>query len=109
MLEDIDNFHPVTFLQMFAADRLEVGDGLHRIGRAADVAARLLVPIPNLLCLEDVRTKLRGDMFASAHSVESARRGYYLTRLQAPVRLGRVLGHDEIDDAEKSAHGRWKD
>jgi len=27
-------------------------------------------------------------------------------RVQAPVRLGRVLGHDEIDDAEKSAHGR---
>src|ERR1051325_7714161 len=41
MLEHVDDFEPVAILQVFLADRLEVGDGLYRIGRPArDVQAQ---------------------------------------------------------------------
>ena len=35
MLEDVDHFQLVAVLQVLLADRLEIGDGLHRIRRAA--------------------------------------------------------------------------
>src|SRR5712671_5328780 len=41
MLEDVDDFQLVAVLQVFLANRLEIGDGLQRIGRAArDVQAQ---------------------------------------------------------------------
>src|SRR6185295_6216914 len=41
MLEHVDDFQPETFLEVFLADRVQVGERLQRIGRAAgDVQAQ---------------------------------------------------------------------
>ena len=54
---------------------------------------------------EDVVEPVGASVCSPAHIVRYPRRGYYLTRLKRAGRLGRVLGHDEIDDAEKALTG----